>query len=103
MVRMDIAARIKFFREQKGYTVNKLANLAGISQSYLRSVELGQKNPTVETLSELCWALDISLRDFFDDEALSSLRNDELLQQIYKLTDAQRKALSDFLRTLHSE
>ena len=40
---MDIAARIKFFREQKGYTVNKLANLAGISQSYLRSVELGQK------------------------------------------------------------
>lgn len=96
MVRMDIAARIKFFREQKGYTVNKLANLAGISQSYLRSVELGQKNPTVETLSELCWALDISQRDFFDDEALSSLRNDELLQQIYKLTDAQRKALSDF-------
>ena len=61
---MDIAARIRFFREQKGYTVNKLANLAGVSQSYLRSIELGDKNPTVETLSTLCWALDISLRDF---------------------------------------
>ena len=61
---MDISARIKFFREQKGYTVNRLANMAGISQSYLRAIKIKKKNPTVETLSELCWALDISLRDF---------------------------------------
>ena len=97
---MDIAARIKYFREQKGYTVNKLANLAGISQSYLRSVELGQKNPTIETLSELCWALNISLRDFFDEETLSRLQHDELFQQIYRLTDEQRKRLTEFLKVL---
>ena len=96
---MDIAARIKFFREQKGYTVNKLANLAGISQSYLRSVELGQKNPTIETLSELCWDLDISLRDFFDEETLSSLQHDELFQQMYRLNDEQRKAITALLKT----
>ena len=99
---MDIAARIRFFREQKGYTVNKLANLAGISQSYLRSVVLGQKNPTIETLSELCWALDISLRDFFDEETLSSLQHDELFQQIYRLTDEQRKAITTLLKTFES-
>lgn len=97
---MDIAARIKFFREQKGYTVNKLANLAGISQSYLRAVELGQKNPTVDLLSSLCWALDISLRDFFNDELLSDLKQDELLRQIYRLTDEQRKRLTLFLKSL---
>lgn len=97
---MDIAARIKFFREQKGYTVNKLANLAGISQSYLRAVELGQKNPTVDLLSNLCWALDISLRDFFNDELLSDLKQDELLRQIYRLTDEQRKRLTSFLKSL---
>lgn len=96
---MDIAARIKFFREQKGYTVNKLANLAGISQSYLRSVELGQKKPTIETLSELCWALDISLRDFFDEETLSSLQHDELFQQMYRLNNEQRKAITALLKT----
>lgn len=96
---MDIAARIRFFREQKGYTVNKLANLAGISQSYLRSVELGQKNPTIETLSELCWALDISLRDFFDEETLSSLQHDELFQQMYRLNNEQRKAVTALLKT----
>ena len=97
---MHIAARIKFFREQKGYTVNKLANLAGISQSYLRAVELGQKNPTVDLLSSLCWALDISLRDFFNDELLSDLKQDELILQIYRLSDEQRKQLTLFLKSL---
>ena len=97
---MDISARIKFFREQKGYTVNRLANIAGISQSYLRSVELGQKNPTVETLSEICWALDISLKDFFDDDTLASLQKDEILREIYRLTPKQRQNLANFLKSL---
>ena len=97
---MDIAARLKFFREQKGYTVNKLANLAGVSQSYLRSIELGDKNPTIETLSSLCWALDITLLDFFNDKTLISLQEDELFQQIYRLTEKQRKQLTNFLKTL---
>lgn len=97
---MDISARIKFFREQKGYTVNRLANIAGISQSYLRSVELGQKNPTIETLSEICWALDISLKDFFDDDTLASLQQDELLREIYRLTPKQRQNLANFLKSL---
>ena len=48
---MNVGERIKELREKRGLTVNKLANLAGISQSYLRDVELGNKNPTVETLS----------------------------------------------------
>ncbi len=97
---MDIAVRLKFFREQKGYTVNKLANLAGVSQSYLRSIELGDKNPTIETLSSLCWALDITLLDFFNDKTLISLQEDELFQQIYRLTEKQRKQLTNFLKTL---
>lgn len=64
---MDIGTRISYFRNAKQYSVNRLATLAGISQSYLRDVELGKKNPTVEVLSYICDALDLSLRDFFDD------------------------------------
>ena len=61
---MDIGTRISYFRNAKQYSVNRLATLAGISQSYLRDVELGKKNPTVEVLSYICDALDLSLRDF---------------------------------------
>lgn len=74
--------------------------MAGISQSYLRDVELGNKNPTVEVLSYLCDALGISLLDFFNDETQTVLSRDPLLTRIYELTPEQRKALLGFLNTL---
>ena len=42
---MNVASRIIYLREQKGLTTNKLANMAGISQSHLREIELGLRNP----------------------------------------------------------
>ena len=65
---MEIGERIKELRQKKGITVNKLANLSGVSQSYLRDIELGNKQPTVEYLSYICDALGISLSRFFSDE-----------------------------------
>jgi transcriptional regulator with XRE-family HTH domain len=93
---MDIAARIKELRTAKGYTVNKLANLAGVSQSYLRDIELGNKQPTVEYLSYICDALGVSLETFFSDEKTK----DELLRTINALSPVQRKYLIEFLKTL---
>ena len=97
---MDVSERIRFFREQKDITVNKLANQAGISQSFLREIELGNKKPTVETVSLLCDALNITLRDFFDDGVQSALLDDELIQQVYRLTSEQRELLNEFLKSL---
>lgn len=97
---MDVGKRITFFRTAKNYTVNKLATKAGISQSYLRDVELGKKNPTVETLSYLCDALGISLCDFFNDETQPSLAESPLIAKIYQLTPEQRSSLLAFLDTI---
>lgn len=94
---MDVGKRISFFRKQKGMTVNKLANKAGISQSYLRSIELEEKNPTVEFLSYICEALDISLKEFFDDNVEQELKDDPILQEFYQLTPKQREALRQFI------
>lgn len=100
---MDIGNQIKKFRTQRGYTVNKLANLAGISQSYLRDIELGNKNPTVETLSYVCDALRITLADFFNDYYNDTNSSDPLLSEIYRLTPSQKDALAHFLRTLAAD
>lgn len=97
---METGKRIKYFRTQKNYSVNKLANLAGISQSYLRDVELGNKNPTIEILSYICEALNISLKDFFDDDLPAQFKNDPLICKIYKLTPKQKKALEQFIDTI---
>lgn len=97
---MDVGARITFFRNKKHYSVNKLATLAGISQSYLRDVELGKKNPTVEVLAYICDALEISLCDFFNDDTHYNLFRNPLLTKIYQLTPEQRDALLEFLNTV---
>ena len=94
-----IGDRIRYFREKKQLSTNKLANLAGIIQSYLRDVELENKNPTVEVIYQLCKALDISLNDFFDDGS-KTLSDDPLVERIYRLNSAQRKALLAFLNTI---
>ncbi len=94
---MDIGKRITYFRTKKNYSVNKLANLAGISQSYLRDIELGNKNPTVELLSWICQALELSLKDFFDETYSENVLEDPLWTKIYSLTPSQKKALLAFL------
>lgn len=98
---MEVNQRITYFREKKHYTVNKLANLAGISQSYLRDVELGNKNPTVEMLSIICDALDITLQVFFcEAESQAVFSNDTLIEKIYRLSPKQRQTLESFLDSM---
>lgn len=97
---MDVGQRIRELREQKNYTLNKLANHAGVSQSYLRDVELGNKNPTVAFLSLVCQSLDISLKDFFCEESETDFLNDPIMQAIYKLTPEQKDSLLLFLKTM---
>ena len=92
---MDVGKRIIEFRTKQGISTNKLANLAGISQSYLRDIELGKKQPTVEYLGYICDALKISLKDFFDEE-----KDKELEKSISKLTEIQQSKLIEFLNTL---
>ena len=47
---MNVSERIRILREKAGYSQNILAELAGISQSHLRRVELGQSRITVDHL-----------------------------------------------------
>ena len=86
---MNVAERLKYLREKKGYTQNLLAGLAGISQSHLRRVELGQSRITVDHLQLICDALGITLKDFFDYTA----DQDELSNAISTLTPKQKQLL----------
>ena len=95
---MNVGKRITFFRTAKNYSVNKLATLSGISQSYLRDIELGNKNPTI--LSYICEALNISLREFFDEQTNGQFWNDPLIAKVYRLTPKQREALLVFLDSI---
>lgn len=93
---MDISKRLISLRQQCGYTQNGLAERAGVSQSHLRRVELGQADITVSHLELLCDAMSISLREFFA-EAESE---DEFAASFSKLSPRQKKLLLAFLESL---
>ena len=65
---MDVSKRIIALRERCGLTQNGLAERAGVSQTHLRRVELGQADITVGHLQLLCDAMSISLNDFFSED-----------------------------------
>lgn len=98
---MDIGKRIIQLRTERNLTTNKLANLSGISQSYLRDVELGNKNPTVEFLSYICHGLHISLHDFFiqDQPPLDP----GLMNALKSLSPNQQRKLADLLESMAAE
>lgn len=95
---MNVGERIIELRTARGITTNKLANMAGVSQSHLREIELGKRNPTVETLSFFCDALGVSLADFFSD-AESGTINPLLLTAVKNLTESQQLKLADFINS----
>ena len=93
---MDVGERIRLLREKSGYSQNELAGRAGISQTHLRRVELGQSGITVDHLQMVCDAFGITLKDFFDTE--STL--DEFSEAIANLTPKQKKLLISFLKSI---
>lgn len=93
---MNIGERIRELREGAGFTQNKLADWAGVSQTHLRRVERGEADITVGHLRLICDALQISLKDFFNvnDDA------EDLTAAIAHLSPKQRQLLLSFLKSL---
>ena len=93
---MDISKRLISLRKQCGYTQNGLAERAGVSQTHLRRVELGEADITVGHLQLLCDAMNISLQEFFEETS----DTDEIATTFAKLSPKQKKLLLTFLQSL---
>ena len=93
---MDVSKRIITLRERCGFTQNGLAERAGVSQTHLRRVEMGQADITVGHLQLLCDAMSISIEEFFKDESSS----DEIAAAFTKLSPKQKTLLLTFLESL---
>ncbi len=93
---MEVGERIRTLRERAGFNQNRLAEWAGVSQTHLRRVELGQADITVGHLQLICDALGVSLKDFFNvsDDA------EEVAAAMSNLTPRQKNLLIEFLKSL---
>ena len=62
-----VRERIAELCEEKHITINKLANISGITRSTLNNIMSGRNNSTtISTIQKICDGLEITVTDFFD-------------------------------------
>lgn len=59
-------------REEAGYSQQSLANKIGISRSHLSSIEVGARDPSVETAKAIGSELKFAWIIFFEEESLKT-------------------------------
>lgn len=98
MEREEVAKRIRELREERKLKQNALANLAGVSPTYIYQLERGEKSPTVEYLDHICWGLGITIEEFFSTK--KEPLQGESADRLSDLTPEQKRLLNDFLNSL---
>lgn len=64
---VDIHARLRNFRKEKGLTVRQLAEEAGCTHSYITQIEKGTTVPSLSMVGKLARALGINVVDLFNE------------------------------------
>ena len=91
----DVLSRLKALREERGWSVYKLAKLSNIPQSTIATWYQKNLYPPIDKLELLCDTFGISLSEFFSTGNIKSLSVEQLilLDQWNLLTPKERAAI----------
>ncbi|MEA4892502.1 MAG: helix-turn-helix transcriptional regulator [Peptococcaceae bacterium] len=68
--------RLRELRLKKGLSKNRLAKLAGLSQTAVTFIEEGQRSPTLSTLRRLARALEVPVASLIGDDPEPELKKE---------------------------
>ena len=85
-MKYEIGARIRKYREDRGYSQKELAELIGVSNSRISNWEQGVNRPDADILVDLCKTLNVSPSELLDVH----LKDDELSDMERKVINAYR-------------
>jgi transcriptional regulator with XRE-family HTH domain len=100
---MEISERLKSVRKSKNMSVYKLSQLSGVSETHIRDLERGDRNPSFDTLSRLAKPMGLSLSELFnesDNIAFLNSEEKELVECYRMLSKDKADSLLAFLKTL---
>jgi transcriptional regulator with XRE-family HTH domain len=67
-VKVKIGQRIKELRTLAGYSQMKLSDRSNLDRTYITSVENGKRNISIENINNIATALNVTLKEFFNDQ-----------------------------------
>lgn len=78
-MRYAVVKRLDELINERGITVNKLANLSGVAPSTVKNIFKGDsKNPGVITIKLLCDGLGITITEFFNSPIFEELEIEDI-------------------------
>ena len=97
-----LSLNIKRFREDSGFSQQKLAEIAGISVPYLGAIERGEKWPSPITFAKIAEGLEVEPYDLMKPENTSSQEvrkiTEKLIKDITTLVNQSIKNLNSIVK-----
>ena len=62
-IKVQFGMRLRYLREQKRWTQETLSFESGINKNYISDLENGRRNPTLEVMEKLAYALGITVSE----------------------------------------
>ncbi|UWJ21252.1 Regulatory protein (plasmid) [Bacillus cereus] len=64
-IKEQFGMSIKYYRNKKGISQEKLAEITGLHRTYISEVERGNRNVSLININKIATALDINVSDLF--------------------------------------
>ena len=64
--KMIVKLKIKEIRSELGYTLEKMAEITGVSKSHLNYLEKGEKKATIDVLCQIADRLHLEVTELFE-------------------------------------
>ena len=62
--------KVKELRENKGFSIEQLANISNVDRNYISDIEKGKRNVSIEIMEKIILALDTDFMEFFNDKKI---------------------------------
>ncbi len=89
MDKIFFATRLSNLRESKDISAREMSLALGQSESYINKIENGKSLPSMQIFFYICEYLEITPKDFFDDNITFPTEVNDLIKSINKLNKEQ--------------
>jgi transcriptional regulator with XRE-family HTH domain len=61
--------KVKALREDKGFSIEHLANISNVDRNYISDIEKGKRNVSIEIIEKVITGLESDFATFFSDKS----------------------------------
>lgn len=61
----QIGQLLKDLREERGWSLRELGLVVGMNKTYLGDIELGKRNPSINSLEKIVTGYGLTVKEFF--------------------------------------